>query len=40
MAVTDSTFAIYCQARASNINHKALRVSELTIYLFDIIYLY
>ena len=40
MAVTDSTFAIYHQARASKINHKALRVSEFTKFVFDIIYLH
>ena len=40
MAVTDSTFAIYCQTSAYKINDKALRVSELTKYVFDVIYLY
>ena len=40
MAVTDSTFAIYCQTRACKINDKALRVSGLTKHVFDIIYLY
>ena len=39
MAVTDSTFAIYCQASGCK-NDKALRVSELIKYAFDIIYLY